>query len=242
MSRRRILPALFVALLFLGTLAVAATSLNREQQRAEERAAIGAARVVDVIKLGITNASGSLGSAAGLFDASDEVTAREFAAFARRMLGRGGLAGVGWMPRVPEAGRAAYEARTGTPIMVPDGVNGVRVAPPGVHHPFTLMTTRLPAWAPVGVDTSAQPGRREALERSAVENTPIATGPVDLFGSGIRGVLMYQPVYTGDAGSRLRAVRGFVVGAFPLELLAARIIDAADAGVPIEIRDGDELL
>jgi len=246
-SRRRILPALLVALLFLGTVAVASMSVHHERQRADERAATGAARAVDVTRLGVVNASGSLGNAAGLFDASDEVTERDFTAFARRVLGRGTLAGVGWMPRVTEAGRAAYEARTGTPITLPRGIDGTRVAPPGVHYPLTYMTTRLPVSMPLGLDTTAQPGRREALERAAAEDAPIATGPVTVFGTGIRGVVIYQPVYAGgvapvDPVARSRALRGFVTGSFPLEVLTARIIDTADAGVPIEIRDGDELL
>ncbi|WP_217923847.1 diguanylate cyclase [Miltoncostaea oceani] len=247
MSHRRILPTVLVALLLLGTLAVAATSLRHERQRADERAAAGAARAVDVTRLGVTNASGSLGNAAGLFDASDEVTSRDFAAFARRVLGRGGLAAVAWMPKVTPSGRAPYEAQAGVPITVPDGAGGTRVAPDGVHYPLTYVTTRLPAAVPLRLDSSADPARGAALRRAALEDTAIATAPLTLLGSGVRGILIYQPVYAGGsaptgAAARLRALRGFVVGSFPLEVLAARIIDAADAGVPIEIRDGDDVL
>ncbi|MGE3138431.1 MAG: diguanylate cyclase [Thermoleophilia bacterium] len=242
---RRLMPLVLAALLFAATLLVSWTALRYEDERAGERATLAAERAAHVTRLAVGTASGSLVDAAGLFEASDDVRSDEFAVFARRAIGRGGLSGIGWMPRVPAGGLAAYEERTGLTLVESDAA-GRRPADPGREHfPVTHLATDLATGGVLGVDPSGEPRRAAALRLAATTATTALTPPVALYGSGARGLVLYHPVYAVggaepmSAAGRMDALRGYIVGSYRLDALMGEIIRAVDGDTPVEIRDGD---
>ena len=88
-----------------------------QSDEARRTAGTEAHQAAAALQVSLDAGAGQVGSLAGLFDASSEVTAPEFARFSRRLLGTGGLSVVTWIERVPRAQRADYERRTGHPIV-----------------------------------------------------------------------------------------------------------------------------
>ncbi len=242
------MPLALAALLLSATLLVSWTALRYEDTRADERASLAAERAAAVTELAVGTASGSLVDAAGLFEASDEVREDEFAAFARRVLGRGGISGVGWMERVPAGGLAAYEARTGLRVVEPDGSARRPAARGHEHFPVTYLLTDLATGGVRGLDPSVEPRRAAALLRAATTGATTLTPPVTLYGSGADGLVLYHPVYDRDgagpatAEARMDALRGYVVGYYRLDALMGEVMRAVGTDTPIEIRDGDVAL
>ena len=239
------LPFAMAILLFAATLLAAHGVARHERGRADDKAGAAAERAAAATELALATASGSLAGAAGLFEASENVRPDEFAAFARRVLGRGGLAAVGWVERVPARERAAWEERNGLTIVEP-ALAGMRPAPARADHfPVTYLENGRGVPGNLGLDPTTEPTRRAALERAAASGGTSLTAPVRLYGSGVRGVILFQPVYRGDPATpaaRIAALRGFIAGSYPLETLVGQVERTVGTDTPVEIRDGDTLL
>lgn len=247
MSRRRLIPLALILLLVAGTLISAGMVLRYERQDAERSGRVAAERAAAVTELAFETAAGSLAGTAGLLDASASVESPEFAAYARRVLGRGGLSSVGWLERVPASGRAAYEARTGLTITDRSPLGSRPAAARPELFPLTLLATEVDLGDVLGADASSGAQRRSALERAAASDTMVMTAPLPLFGFGERGLLLSRPVYlSGEApegaAARRADLRGFVVGAYRIDTLMAAVRGAVGRDTPVEIREDDVLV
>ena len=135
-------------------------------------------------------------SVAGSRDAGEE-----FESNASRWLSPAGFPAAAWVEQVPAAQRAAYERRTGHPIVTVDRQLAiVPVGPRSWYLPATLVSGVSPMDLP-GIDLSGETGMAAAAARAralyAVSATPLATLP-----DGEKGLLLAQlaPSPVGGAG------------------------------------------
>src|SRR4051794_1823425 len=136
---------------------------ERDVQRdAEHRADVAAAQIhgrivqaaalTESLRRFMLNASGT------------GVTSDQFARNALRWLSPARLPAAAWVERVPDSRRAAYERRTGRPIVTPDERRTV-VPSRSSYLPATLVSGFHPMAVP-GIDLSGAPGIAEVLTRA----------------------------------------------------------------------------
>jgi hypothetical protein len=130
--------------------------------------------------------------------AGSRVTSGEFESNASRWLSPAGFPAAAWVEQVPAPQRAAYERRTGNPIVTID--RRLRIVPVGSRSsylPATLVSGIPPAAVP-GIDLGGEPGVAAAATRASglgdVRATPLATlrdGEEGLF------LVRFAPTVTG---------------------------------------------
>ena len=225
MAPRRILLLVLPLLLLVATVLATAAAWRYESDESRRKAGTEAEQAAAALQVSLDSAAGQVGSLAGLFDASPRVSGAEFATFSRRLVGTGGLSVVTWIERVPRAQRAAYERRTGHPIVAALAGAPPVVAP--VHsmsYPITFAATADGVPVTFGIDVGLEGSRRATLEAAARSGTPQTTPPVTLLTSAQRGIVIYEAVYdrgapTASPGQRLAALRGYVSGVYLLDTL-----------------------
>jgi len=202
----------------------------------------------------------------GLFDASEDVTAREFDAYTRGPLTRlPNMQALSWNPVVTESDLTAFEARQ----RAQPGLEDFTVTQRGADGNLEPVSPR-PEYVVVayiepiadnrnalGFDIFSSPQRAVAIEKARDTGIPTATGPIELVQeSGIQtGMLALLPIYEGgsDPGNtpaRRSALRGFAVGVYRLgDLLSetfrgpdwasvnVALVDVSDASDPVAIAD-----
>lgn len=149
----------------------------------------------------------------GLFDASEQVTEREFADFFRA-LGLHqetlqGIQGIGYAAIVPGDGVQAFEQR-----MRNQGQPDFRLHPAGRRPRMTAIVFLEPNdWRnarAIGFDMYSEPMRRQAMQRAALTGEASLSAPVRLVQetdvSPQIGTLLYAPIYS-DPGSALRSAQ-----------------------------------
>jgi len=160
-------------------------------------------------------------AAAGLFDASQEVSRDDWKAFIQRLqLGERypGIQGVGFAERVPGAERSRFEARVRA-----EGFADFSIRPPGAREPLSAIVYLEPFsgrnLAAFGFDMLTESTRRQAMLAAAESGATRLSGKVTLVqethGKVQPGLLMYVPVYRSATPpktpeERLQALRGLV--------------------------------
>ncbi len=202
----------------------------------------------------------------GLFDASEDVTAREFDAYTQGLLTRlPNMQALSWNPLVSESDLAAFEARQ----RAQPGLENFTVTQRGADGELEPVSPR-PEYVIVayiepiadnrnalGFDIFSNPQRAAAIERARDTGLPTATSPIDLVQeSGTQtGMLALLPIYRGgsDPGNepaRRSALTGFAVGVYRLgdllsetfrgpdwESVNVALVDVTDAAAPVAIAD-----
>jgi len=170
---------------------------------------------------------GKLSTAAAFAQTQAGLTKHEFRVVGHSLLGDGGLDGAAWVPRVPAAQRAAYEARTGTEIRERSfGPLLKRAGDRPVYYPITFGTSEGRAPSRVrGFDLGSDPLRDRFLQQAAATGRSVATPLVRLLIGGL-GINVLRPVYRDGAptttpAQRERALRGFIAGSFRVHDVAA---------------------
>lgn len=193
----------------------------------------------------------SLRSGAGLFAASDSVSAREFAAYVSRIdLKRQypGIQGIGFSRRMTAQGRPVVEAFAQQEYQRPFKV-WPEQPPRNEYHAILFLEPRDPPnLAAIGYDMFTEPVRREAMERARDEGRAAASGKVTLVqeidpAKRQAGLLIYVPVYEGgDVPATLEARRdkllGFIYSPFRAGDLLEGIFGDLHGVVDIEVYDG----
>jgi CHASE1-domain containing sensor protein len=172
----------------------------------------------------------ALRGAAGLFTASDTVTAEDFRAFADKLDLPGhlpGIRGIGWTERTEVDGEEATEATAIRYLEPLDARNR----------------------AAIGFDMYSEAVRRQAMARARDTGEAALSGRVTLLQEIDRdvqaGFLLYLPVYrTGtvppDLAARRAALQGYVYAPFRADDLFAGIFGTETApAVSFRVRDGD---
>lgn len=120
------------------------------------------------------------------------VTLAEFTSVAFWWLSPAGFPAAAWVEQVPASRRAAYQRRTGQPIVSPDAQYSV--VPPGARSSY-LPATLASGFAPMsvtGIDLSDEPGMATALARATRLGSVAATRLGGAVG-GIRGLFLVAP-------------------------------------------------
>ena len=202
----------------------------------------------------------------GLVDASEFVSAKEFATYTDDVLARfPNLGALSWNPLVTEADLAAFEAsQRAQPgfenFTVTERDAGGNLRPVSPRPDYVAVAYIEPIAknrSALGFDIYSDPTRAIAIKTARDTGQPTATSPVDLVQESGRqkGMLALLPIYTGgfDPGSeptRRAALRGFAVGVYRLgDLLAetfrgttwdsvdVTLVDVSDQAKPIVIAD-----
>ncbi len=212
--------------------------------------------VVDAIESKLEIDITILAAVGGLFNASDEVTRKEFSTYyetvalnTRQLLG---VQGVGFTRWIPSPQRPAFEQRIRA-----EGFPAFSVRPPGPRQNYSAIEFLEPFdWRnqrAFGYDMYSEPVRRQAMEQARRTGTATLSGKVRLLQETEedlqRGVLIYVPVYRDKGelpGASQRQLMGWAYS--PLRMndvvnSALATIDNPDlTGTGVLIFDGDQPL
>ena len=206
--------------------------------RAHDRLVVQAETLSEAIERGATNVEVDLGAIAGLFEASENVTAEEFATMVERIQAAAGLGGIAYVPLVRGADLAEFvsQARRLEP-----GYSVFELDAAGDPTPVNDRSTYFPVRyfhpsdiaGPVGLDVASVPDRlpyvTETVNSKRAVTTPMTT--VAVFDQ--EGYVVYQPILDPDG-----EVTGLVVGPVLIEpLIQAAVPPALVAGVDWSILD-----
>ncbi len=206
---------------------------------------------VEALRSRVLRSMEVLHAIASLYDVGRDVSRAEFSAFVADALRRQPeLQALAWDPRVPGADREAWEKRARD-----EGFAGFHfteqqadgtIIPAGPHPEYfpvyflEAIQRNQPAF---GLDVSAEPRRRTALERARDTGEATATAPIRLAqetGSQ-RGFLVLQPLYRGEPQTveqRRATLTGFAVAVFRIgDLVEAPLRVAATKGIAVAITD-----
>ena len=168
-----------------------------------------------------------LRSIPAFFEASEEVSRAEFRAFVRHALERyPWIYALEWIPRVPGRERAAYESAA-----VADGLADYHFkqdAPPGLpvsaedrSEYFPLFYMEPPNQVALGLEETALPARKAALERARDLGVTAVSERIKLVQDAptVTSVIAFHPVYRhgelpGDVQSRRESLRGLAAAVF----------------------------
>lgn len=196
----------------------------------------------DAIHAEITATLALLRSLRGLFSVSEGVTRREFRDFVRSLeIGRT-VQALEWIPRVPDANRAAFERRGRE-----EGLEGFQfterqsqgvMAPAGQreeYFPVYFVEPLVGNRAAVGFDLGSNPVRLEALRNSGDSGKLVASSRITLVQEKKNqyGFLVFAPVYRDAAATksldeRRQNLIGFGLGVYRIGDLIAAALPARD--------------
>lgn len=243
---RTLLSILLVAGILAGTVAVAVVLHDTAVARARDAEQNNARRAAQELEKTLQATAFRLRGVAGLFEASERVSAPEFHAFATPLFGeQRALNAVIWMPQIVDRRRRAYE-RANSPITEGPPAARHQAARRAVYFPVTYLETALPVRA-LGFDGASDPSRRAAMWRAIQRLHAQATTPVTLAASGKPGIVLYQPVFAGHAipktrAERERMVQGVIAGSYRLDSLLQSLRRSVPAGTELQVRqDGNQI-
>ncbi len=185
---------------------------------------------------------------ASLFEASTDVTRREFATFSKRALANNpGVLALSWNPVVRESERAAYEARARA-----DGLASFQFTElgsdgtvrPAAHRPeyvpvYFVEPQRTNAGV-LGFDTASEPARRDAIARARRSGQLAVSGHVELVqaagvGHSNLGVVLLAPTFHRSGSAE---TRGYAVAVFRMaDLVEAALREVDHAGMSLSVID-----
>jgi PAS domain S-box-containing protein len=208
---------LVLALALAGFLGAGLLGQRDARRESEHRAEVAAAQ----IQARIADAA-TLAASLGRYMASVEgtgVTNEEFASNASKWLSPEGFPAAGWVEEVAAADRAAYERRTGNPIVMRDQRR--RIVPAesrSSYLPATLVSGIPPITVP-GLDLGGESGMAGALLRAQALHQPRAT-PLTTLRDGTKGLFLVSLAQRGGM-----IAPGFVVVFVSGESLRAAATD-----------------
>jgi PAS domain S-box-containing protein len=187
---RQVIPVVLVVALTVAGFFVARLLGERDARRdSVHRAEVAAAQIRGRVEQGTSLAEGLRRLMVGV--PGSGVTGDEFASNASRWLSPAGFPAAAWVEQVPASQRAAYERRTGHPIVTRDQQG--RITPVGSRSSY-LPTTLVSGIAPMsvpGIDLGGEPGMAAALTRAGrlydAGATPQATLP-----DGTKGLFLIK--------------------------------------------------
>jgi len=195
--------------------------------RAHDRLVVQAETLVEAIERGATNVEVDLGAIAGLFEASESVTAEEFEIMVDRIQAAAGLGGIAYVPlvRAEDLSEFVSQARVLEP-----GYSVFELNAAGEQTAVAVRSTYFPVRyfhpsdvaGPMGLDVASVPDRlpfvTEAVNSKEPVTTPITT--VAVFDQ--EGYVVYQPILDANGD-----VAGLVAGPVLIERLIQAVVPPA---------------
>jgi PAS domain S-box-containing protein len=192
---RRIAPvALVLALTMAGFLGASLLGKRDARRESEHQAEVAAAQI-----RGRVADAASLAASLGRYMASVEatgVTNEEFASTASRWLSPAGFPAAGWVEQVGAADRAAYEQRTGNPIVTRDQRRRIVSAESRSSYLPATLVSGIPPITVAGLDLGGESGMAEALVRARALHQPMAT-PLASLRDGTNGLFLVSLAQRG---------------------------------------------
>lgn len=213
------------------SLALAATADRMLRQEAVAQRALASQSLIAGLQGHLDRELDLLAALRGLFEASELVTAEEFARFAEldhHVKERSPWVKVGWVAR------AGNVAPASNPATLADALAGPMAA--------EYLTPQVAGDALAGFDLTGNPASLAAMRR-AFETRAVAvseaTDQSALVGAS-PAVLAFEPVFKTPRGGTAPEFLGFVLGAFALDGLIGSHLDNSlpEGGLDIEVRDG----
>ncbi len=250
--RRRHLPVLVtlavgLAVSFAAFLALSGRYRERQQLAFPKRVT----EIVGALEVGLDLPVEVLRSVPALFEASEDVSRQEFRAFTAGALERyPGIYALEWLPLVPSAERASYEAEARR-----DGLGNfefkesrgggqmVRAAERPFYLPIYYMEP--PNEIALGFDVASEPDRLAPAERAALTGESVASPRIHLVEDdpSVYSIAVFHPVYRRGAPldrpeSRRAALRGVAAEVFRLAPMVERALRTIDTtGVALVLLD-----
>ena len=182
-----------------------------------------------------------LNSAAAFFKAEDDLSRHEFQVYGRSLISQGALSGTAFIPRVPAASRAQFEASHDLPILERTGVLDFRRSRPRPEYfPITYVAAeREERRRALGYDLAQDPNRARYLKRARDAGAAVSSPVIPLLVGG-RGINVFRAVYrdgapTETVAQRRRALVGFAAGSFRIDDLAGAAAAAVDPSVQVQV-------
>ncbi len=227
-SGRATVAALIVLLVgLLGSLGLWVMADRASARRANDRLVVQAQTLAEAIERGAINVEVDLGAIAGLFEASETVTADEFRTMVDRIQAAAGLGGIAYVPLVTAEGLSEFvdQARAFDPgysvfefdaAGEPTPVNDrsmyfpVRYFHPSDREDFT------------GLDVASVPDRLAYITEAVSTKRAVTTPRITVAGFDQEGYVVYQPILDPNGEAT-----GLVVGPVLLEPLIQAAVPPA---------------
>lgn len=222
---------------------------EQDQRNGQQQFEMHVREVTDAIEKRLRQHEQILLGGAGLFDASDDVTRREWRAYVERLhLAENypGIQGVGFSQIVEPIQLAAHTA-----AIRKEGFPEYSVRPAGEREIYSSIVFLEPFagrnLAAFGYDMMSEATRRQAMILAAESGRTTITGKVRLVqethGKPQAGFLMYVPVYRKGAvldapAARRQALRGYVYSPYRVDDLMRGILGERSIGIDFSIHDG----
>lgn len=254
-----------LAIALLITLLVWQYLQQREMASAEHQFEILTDDIASAIRKRMVDHEQILLGAAGLIDASEQVTRNEWKQQVERLRlaeHYPGILGVGYAEIVTSAQLSSFESRVQA-----EGFPGFRVHPEG-DRPFYIPIVFLEPFtgrnlAAFGFDMYSESNRQQTMQAAAESGQTRVTAPVKLVqethGKVQAGILMYVPIYgrglpLDTVALRQQALAGFVLSPYRVgDLLQGilgrenpyigyQVTDVTDAAQPIELFQSEDVV
>jgi PAS domain S-box-containing protein len=222
---------------------------TNEERAASQQFEFLVEKATEAIGRRLANHEQILLGAAGLFDASGDVSAAEWRRYYERLeLAERypGIQGVGYAKAVRPDERAAHVQR-----IREEGFSGYEINPEGERPLYTPVAYLEPYrgrnLAAIGYDMFSEPVRRQVMLAAAESGLTRITAKVTLLQETEiqpqAGVLMYVPLYKagepiGTPQQRLQALHGFVYSPYRMGDLMRGILGASDPNLTLRIYAG----
>lgn len=248
-------PPLWLWLIALGGTCLSLFAAHQVRQSSAEEAlqrfAFTADRVTARIEERLAAYALVLRGAAGLFEASEEVSRDEWRTFIDKLHATdalGNIQGIGYARRISPAELAAHEAE-----MRAEGLADYRVHPPGQRDTYAAVVHLEPLdernRRALGYDTYSEPVRRAAMEQARDTGRAALSASVQLVQETDEdvqpGTLMYVPVYRRGApldslAQRRQALEGWVYMPYRMhDLMQGILADCSQGALSLRLYDGE---
>jgi CHASE1-domain containing sensor protein len=206
-------------------------------------------RAVDLVQGTAASTQAGLAGATGLVQPDGHVDIQNFVSYGLQVTSNSTLTALAYEPVVTEAGRRAFEAQIGRPI-VDHAVDGSFVpAPPRAEHwPVRAIAPTIAAnKALFGFDLAGDPVRSKAAAQARDTGRVVFTKPTPSQPSGTMAYFIIKPLYrlgapTATVTERRAALAGFISSAAIGSDITASLAKSLPAGTRFEVRDGATLL
>ncbi|MBJ7329960.1 MAG: EAL domain-containing protein [Solirubrobacteraceae bacterium] len=214
--------------LIVATVVVAIIGQRIDDDRERERRENAASQGIAVVRVATARLQDTVRDLAGLYRASQNVTAREFFAFADPSLESGAVSALSVVEHVSSAERPAFEERIGRPIWDLETGRAEPAPDAPQYAVLTALASRSTTQSLRGANVYSEPARGEALRRAARSGNAAGTGVITLADSGRAGIVVYSPRYRRGVSpvttaERLRALEGWVGGTLDERQLALEL-------------------
>ncbi len=238
MNRRRLLPAIILVGGLLITV-LSAWTVNAFLVRAENAdAALEADHATASVRLGLDRAAIATRAVRAMY-AADVVTTEQFTRFAQTLATSRSVSALGFIRRVDDSDRVAYEATLTTEPAKTLGIweNGPDGRPvrAGDRPAYYVVESAFVPGAggsnPIGLDSGSLDDRADVIRRALDRFQLAITGEVNLVAVGGRGIVLFDPVV--DRQSRLIGVATASVTHADLVRTAAQTSGVSDFAIEV---------